>query len=203
MDANQKASTGQLSWALIDPSGLAMSAGLSTHRQRDRATISWGSKPIDAIWVTQDIQVTNMCVLPLGYGVGDHRMFVLDITNQSMTGATNFLIQHPPHRWISSQKMTQVHCHHPDMAAATKQSLKTKQQWYLNLAWMMGLNLPNHSTIQYFPNYGIMKIFALCHFSKNHSFRLVSDIIIKNVQSTLSSFWYDHSDKVVVRNKIF
>lgn len=47
-----------------------------------------GSKPIDGIWATKDIQVVNACVMPAGYGVGDHRLFVVDFRQQSLVGAS-------------------------------------------------------------------------------------------------------------------
>ena len=47
-----------------------------------------GSKPIDGVWATKDIQVVNACVMPAGFGVGDHRMFVVDFTLQSLVGSS-------------------------------------------------------------------------------------------------------------------
>jgi hypothetical protein len=31
-----------------------------------------GSKPIDGIWATGNLTVANACVMPVGFGVGDH-----------------------------------------------------------------------------------------------------------------------------------
>ncbi len=42
------------------------------------ATFFRGSKPIDGIWATPDLVVTHACVMPAGFGVGNHRMFVVD-----------------------------------------------------------------------------------------------------------------------------
>ena len=42
------------------------------------ATYFRGSVPIDDIWATSDVTVANVCVMPVGYGVGDHRLFVVD-----------------------------------------------------------------------------------------------------------------------------
>jgi hypothetical protein len=47
-----------------------------------------GSKPIDGVWVTKDIQVVNACIMPAGYGIGDHRLFVVDFRLQSLVGAS-------------------------------------------------------------------------------------------------------------------
>ncbi len=37
-----------------------------------------GSKPIDGIWATPNLVVTHACVMLVGYGVGDHWLFVVD-----------------------------------------------------------------------------------------------------------------------------
>ncbi len=37
-----------------------------------------GSKPIDGIWATPDVVVTHACVMPAGYGIGSHPLFVVD-----------------------------------------------------------------------------------------------------------------------------
>ena len=46
-----------------------------------------GSEPIDAIWATTDVSVVGGCVMPVGYGVGNHRLFVVDFTTKSLIGA--------------------------------------------------------------------------------------------------------------------
>ena len=50
------------------------------------ATFFRGSKPIDGVWTTPDVAVTGGCVMPAGYGVGDHRLFVVDILTLSLIG---------------------------------------------------------------------------------------------------------------------
>ncbi len=52
-----------------------------------------GSKPIDGVWATHDILVTHACVMPVGYGVGDHRMFVIDFQEASLVGTEPFRVQ--------------------------------------------------------------------------------------------------------------
>jgi len=47
-----------------------------------------GQKPIDGIWATPDIVVTGACVMPAGYGVGDHRLFVIDFLTSSLVGTS-------------------------------------------------------------------------------------------------------------------
>ena len=52
------------------------------------ATFYRGKKPIDGIWATRDVQVVGACVMPAGFGVGDHRMFVVDFCTASLLGLT-------------------------------------------------------------------------------------------------------------------
>jgi hypothetical protein len=52
-----------------------------------------GSKPIDGVWATHDISVTHACVMPAGYGVGNHRMFVIDFQEASLVGTEPFCVQ--------------------------------------------------------------------------------------------------------------
>ena len=52
------------------------------------ATFFRGSDPIDGVWAMPDITVTNACIMPVGFGVGDHRLFVVDFTAVSLVGKT-------------------------------------------------------------------------------------------------------------------
>ena len=50
------------------------------------ATFFRGTKPIDGVWVTSDVVIIGACVMPAGYGIGDHRLFVLDFLTSSLIG---------------------------------------------------------------------------------------------------------------------
>jgi hypothetical protein len=63
-----------------------------------------GSKPIDGIWATTDVKISNACIMPVGYGIRDHRMFILDIVKLSLVGGTPFGIQ----RLVSRQLNTKT-----------------------------------------------------------------------------------------------
>ncbi len=56
-------------------------------------TFFWGSKPIDGIWATPDLVVTHACVMPVGYGVGDHRAFMVDFQERSLIGEVPFRVK--------------------------------------------------------------------------------------------------------------
>ena len=62
------------------------------------ATFFRVSKPIDAVWATPDIVVVGAFVVPAGYGVGDHCLFVLDFLTSSLIGQT------PPRIILSSAR---------------------------------------------------------------------------------------------------
>ena len=48
------------------------------------ATFFRGITPIDGIWATSDVEVKGACVMPCGYGVGDHRVFIVDFQTNSL-----------------------------------------------------------------------------------------------------------------------
>jgi hypothetical protein len=51
------------------------------------ATFIRGSKPIDGVWATSDILISNACIMPVGYGIRDHRLFVMDFCAQDIIGS--------------------------------------------------------------------------------------------------------------------
>jgi len=59
--------------------------------------------PIDGVWATPDIQIANACVMPAGYGIGDHRLFVVDIVSSSLIGETPTHIQRPEARRLNTR----------------------------------------------------------------------------------------------------
>ncbi len=87
MDHNEHTYNGPLGRVLADTEGLGLQEAVLCHTgKRTGATFFQGSKPIDGLWVTSDLDIANICVMPFGYGIGDHRMFVLDITMESLVG---------------------------------------------------------------------------------------------------------------------
>ncbi len=47
-----------------------------------------GSKPIDGVWATADITVCNASIMPVGYGIRDHRLFVIAFVSSNIIGNT-------------------------------------------------------------------------------------------------------------------
>jgi hypothetical protein len=50
-------------------------------------------KPIDGIWAIKDIGVTHMCVMPAGFGIGNHQMFVIDLQEDAKIGTAPFRVK--------------------------------------------------------------------------------------------------------------
>jgi hypothetical protein len=87
LDANKNIYKKLIGKALMDIKGLVMKEVVGEFtRQPVGPTFFGGSKPIDGIWATSDITVSNACIMPAGYGIGDHRMFVIDFDAEDIIG---------------------------------------------------------------------------------------------------------------------
>ena len=62
-----------------------------------------GSKPIDGIWATTDVTVTPAYVMPVGYGIGDHCLFVVDVLINSLIGTDPVRIVRPQARRLNTK----------------------------------------------------------------------------------------------------
>ncbi len=58
-----------------------------------RPTFFWGSKTIDGIWTSEDIVVTHACVMPIGFGVDDHRTFIVNFQESRLVRTAPFRVQ--------------------------------------------------------------------------------------------------------------
>jgi hypothetical protein len=67
------------------------------------ATYFQGLTPIDGVWATSDMVITGACVMPAGFGIGDHRMFVIDMLTESIVGLEPQRIVHPKVRRLNSK----------------------------------------------------------------------------------------------------
>ena len=74
---------------LTDREGLAMAEMVGELTcQKVGATYFRGSTPIDGVWATSDVTVVVACIMPVGYGVGDHRLFIIDFLKSFLVGAS-------------------------------------------------------------------------------------------------------------------
>jgi hypothetical protein len=104
MDHNKHVTNGPLGKDLGDKNGLDMREAIIQHTGAGPgATFFRGSKPIDGMWVSGDLDISNACVMPFRYGVGDHRPFVLDIPLESMIGIDPVKIVRPVGRRLNSK----------------------------------------------------------------------------------------------------
>jgi hypothetical protein len=60
-----------------------------------------GSKPIDAVWATADVQVAGACIMPADYGIGDHQLFVVDFVTALLIGLSPKKIVWPQARRLN------------------------------------------------------------------------------------------------------
>ncbi len=70
VDHNEHTYDGPLGRALADTEGLRLQEAVLCHTgKRTGATFFRGSKPVDGLWVSSDIEIANVCVMPFGYGI--------------------------------------------------------------------------------------------------------------------------------------
>ncbi len=61
-----------------------------------------GSNPTNDVWVTSDILVSNVAIMPAGYGIGDPRLFVVDFLMMDMIGKSPPKIVRPAFRRLNT-----------------------------------------------------------------------------------------------------
>jgi hypothetical protein len=97
MDHNEHVIDGCLGKALANKDGPALSEAIKLHTGASPgATFFQGSRLIDGIWVSSDLDISKACVLPFGFGVADHRAFILDIPTESLVGGRTQLRSSDP-----------------------------------------------------------------------------------------------------------
>ncbi len=71
--------------SLTNIKGLAMKEVVGEFTGKKIGTTFFGgSKPMDGVWATSDITVSNAAIMPAGYGIGDHRLFVIDFASKDI-----------------------------------------------------------------------------------------------------------------------
>jgi hypothetical protein len=95
--------TGAFGKALSDKDGLDLREAVIQHTgKHPGATFFCGSKPIDGLWVSSDLDISNACVMTFDYGVGDHRALIIDIPIESLVGINPVKIVRPAGRRLNS-----------------------------------------------------------------------------------------------------
>jgi hypothetical protein len=86
----------------LDGLGMKEVVGDFTAQQLGATYLS-GSKPINRVWATGDITVTNVCVMLVGFGVGDHRLFVVDFATTTLVGSGLTTVVRPALRRLNTK----------------------------------------------------------------------------------------------------
>ncbi len=87
MDHNEHVYDGALGKALSDSEGLNFQEVILQHTgTKTGVTFFRGSKPINGLWASSNLEISNACIMLFGYGVGDHKAFILDITLELLIG---------------------------------------------------------------------------------------------------------------------
>ncbi len=85
LDANKDIYKKSLGKSLTNIDGLAMKEVVGEFTGTPvGATFFRGSKPIDGVWATLDITVCNASIMLASYGIGDHRLFVIDFASSNI-----------------------------------------------------------------------------------------------------------------------
>jgi hypothetical protein len=104
MDHNEYTIKGALGIALADKDGLDMREAVVQHTgAHPGATFFCKSKPIGGFWVTNNLNVSNTSVMPFGYGVDDHRAFIVNIPIESLVDINPVKIVCPAGRRLNSR----------------------------------------------------------------------------------------------------
>jgi hypothetical protein len=87
LDANKNIYTKAIGKALTEEEGLGMSEVVGEYTGRRIGPMHFrGQTPIDGVWATRDITVSNACVMSAGYGIGDHRLFIVNFHTSTLVG---------------------------------------------------------------------------------------------------------------------
>eukprot|EP00956_Cyclotella_meneghiniana_P010715 scaffold14988_cov36-Cyclotella_meneghiniana.AAC.2 len=104
LDANEDVYKGKFGRMLTETDGLDMvETVLESTKNKLGATYFRGSKPIDAIWASKDLTIVGAGAMPVGFGIGDHRLMWVDLTTESMVGFNPQPVKHPKARRLNSR----------------------------------------------------------------------------------------------------
>ena len=88
LDANEDIYRKAIGKALMEEDGLDMKEVVGSYTgKRIGPTFFQGQLPIDRVWATSDIRVSNACIMPAGYSIGDHQLFIINMhSRQELAG---------------------------------------------------------------------------------------------------------------------
>jgi hypothetical protein len=104
MDHNKHVINRPLGKDLADKEGLDLREAIIHHMGTNPGmTFFQGSKPIDGLWISSNLDIGNACVMPFGYSIVDHCAFILNIPIKSLVGVDPIKIVQPAGRQLNSQ----------------------------------------------------------------------------------------------------
>jgi len=107
LDANENIYTQALGKLLTDSKGLGMIEAVRRYTgEKIGPTYYRGQLPIDRIWTTPDVTVSKACIMPAGYGIGDHRLFIINLHTASLVGPG------PPRERCAASRRLNTHLPH-------------------------------------------------------------------------------------------
>ena len=101
VDSNENMDGGPLARMLGHEDLDMVDAIKSRSKQSGPNTFVRGSRQIDGVWVTKDIELSRACFLPFYFGVGDHRGIILDIPQATLLGGNVHCIARPSSRRLT------------------------------------------------------------------------------------------------------
>jgi hypothetical protein len=104
MDHNEHMIEGPLRKALANKDGPDLSKAIMLYMGASPGTTFFqGLQPIKGLWVSNNLDISNACVMPFGFGVGNHQAFILDIPLELLMGVNPVKIIRPVSRCLNSQ----------------------------------------------------------------------------------------------------
>jgi hypothetical protein len=104
LDHNKHVTNGPLDKQLGDKNRLNLREAIVQHTGTSPgATFFRGTKPINGMWVSDNLDISNACIMPFGYGVGNHRAFILDVPLELLIGMDPVKIVQPVGRRLNSR----------------------------------------------------------------------------------------------------
>jgi hypothetical protein len=87
LDANKDIFKKETGKELTDPGMLGMKEVVGAYTDKKIGpTFFWGQLPIDGIWAISKVTISNACIMPAGYKIRDHCLFVIDIHTSLLIG---------------------------------------------------------------------------------------------------------------------
>jgi hypothetical protein len=104
LDANEHIYKKSIGKALTDIEGLAMKEVVGDFTGTPiGSTFFRSSKPIDGVWATSNITVINAAIMPAGYGIGDHRLFMINFSMMDTISKSPPRIVRPASRRLNTK----------------------------------------------------------------------------------------------------